>query len=91
MACAEESIPAAPGATESWAAHGQMTNVTQWHPRFHSPYSGANSLTANGRTEETTDLTVYVGARPWQDAEFWIDPEIDQGFGLSNTVGAAGF
>jgi high affinity Mn2+ porin len=27
----------------------------------------------------------------WQGAEFWINPEIDQGFGVGNTHGAAGF
>jgi len=27
----------------------------------------------------------------WHGAEFWFNPEIDQGFGLSGTVGAAGF
>ena len=36
-------------------------------------------------------LTVYLGVRPWSGAEIWIDPEIDQGFGLSNTLGFAGF
>lgn len=78
-------------APESWALHGQITNVTQRHPRFTSPYSGTNSLIANGRTEETTDITLYAGVRLWRGAEFWINPEIDQGFGLSNTVGMAGF
>lgn len=73
------------------ALHGQITNVTQRHPVFRSPYSGANSLDAHGRTEETTDLTLYAGVRLGSDAEFWINPEIDQGFGLSNTVGMAGF
>ena len=29
--------------------------------------------------------------RLWQGAEFWVDPEIDQGFGLSGTFGVAGF
>ena len=29
--------------------------------------------------------------RLWQGAEFWVDPEIDQGFGLSSTLGVAGF
>ena len=76
---------------ENWALHGQMTNVTQGHRRFTSPYSGQNSLIANGRTEETTDLTLYAGVRLWRGAELWINPEIDQGFGLSNTVGVAGF
>ena len=34
---------------ERWALHGQITNVTQRHPRFTSPYAGTNSLIANGR------------------------------------------
>ena len=76
---------------EIWAIHGQLTNVTQRHPRFSSPYSGENSLDASGRAEETTDITLYAGLRLWQGAELWINPEIDQGFGLSNTVGVAGF
>jgi high affinity Mn2+ porin len=36
-------------------------------------------------------VTFYAGARLWQGAEFWINPEIDQGFGLSGTLGLAGF
>ena len=62
---------------EHWAIHGQFTNVTQHHPSFTSPYSGQNSLVSNGRTEETSDLTVYAGLRLWPDAELWINPEID--------------
>ena len=85
------NTPEDASAPQEWALHGQVTNVTQRHRRFTSPYSGANSLIANGRTEETTDLTLYAGVRLWRGAEFWINPEIDQGFGLSNTVGMAGF
>ena len=49
-----------------------------------------NSLAANsGR--ETFDLDLYVGYRPWQGGEIWVNPEIDQGFGLSGTFGVAGF
>ena len=29
--------------------------------------------------------------RPWKGAEFWVDPEIDQGHGLAETHGVAGF
>jgi high affinity Mn2+ porin len=76
---------------ENGAIHGQVTNVTQGHRRFTSPHSGQNSLKANGRTEETTDVTLYAGLRLWRGAELWVNPEIDQGFGLSNTVGMAGF
>ncbi len=37
------------------------------------------------------DVTLYAGFRLWKGAELWIDPEIDQGFGLGDTHGAAGF
>ena len=40
---------------------------------------------------ETWDVTLYLGRRLWDGAELWINPEIDQGFGLSNTLGLAGF
>jgi high affinity Mn2+ porin len=76
---------------ESTALRFQFTNVTQKHPPFRSPYEGTNSLKGSERAEETSDLTIYAGFRPWRGAEFWINPEIDQGFGLSNTVGLAGF
>jgi high affinity Mn2+ porin len=53
-----------------WAIHGQATNVTQGHAHFRSPYSGTNSLIATGRTEETTDLTLYAGIRLGPATEF---------------------
>ena len=63
---------------------------SQYVPRFHAPYRGPNSLDPNhGR--ETWDVTFYAGLRLWQGAELWINPEIDQGFGLSSTLGLAGF
>jgi high affinity Mn2+ porin len=80
-----------PPSTEPWAVHGQITNVTQGHPSFRSPYSGPNSLLPDGRTEETTDATLFVGVRLWKGAELWLNPEVDQGRGLDNTVGVAGF
>lgn len=78
-------------APEQWAVHGQATNVWLLQPAFRSPYQGPQSLSpaANGR--ETLDATVYAGFRPWQGAEVWINPEMDQGFGLSNTFGVAGY
>ncbi len=76
---------------ERWAVHGQITHVTQGHRRFHAAYSGTNSLDSAGQTKETTDATIYAGVRPWRGAELWLNPELDQGFGLSNTVGVAGF
>jgi high affinity Mn2+ porin len=70
--------------------HGQTTYVNQYAPGFHEPYRGPNSLIAkSGR--ETWDAALYAGFRLWQGAEVWINPEIDQGFGLSKTRGVAGF
>ena len=80
----------APLDVDSWLVHGQTTYVSQYAPPFHAPYAGANSLASNaGR--ETWDATLYVGRRLWTGAELWLDPEIDQGYGLSNTLGVAGF
>ncbi|MDE1917103.1 MAG: carbohydrate porin [Sphingomonadales bacterium] len=75
---------------QSWAIHAQATLVVQGVGGFASPYSGDNSLLPR-QTEETADATLYLGVRPWKGAELWVNPEIDQGFGLSNTLGAAGF
>lgn len=74
-----------------WRLDGQLTNVIQWHPRLRSPYSGANSLQADEPAVETTDLTLFAGWRLGPATELWLNPEIDQGFGLSNTLGVAGF
>lgn len=88
-AIAQEAQPAPP-TTQDWAVHAQATFVAQGVAGFSSPYAGPNSL-APDQVKETVDATLFAGVRPWQGAEVWINPEIDQGFGLSNTLGAAGF
>jgi high affinity Mn2+ porin len=81
-----------PAAAEGqrFAIFGQATFTEQATARFHAPYSGPNSL-SGGRGAETFDATLFLGARLWRGAEAWINPEIDQGFGLDNTLGVAGF
>lgn len=74
-----------------WDVHAQATFVDQFHPAFRAPYEGPNSLNRGARGNETFDATLYLGVRPWAGAELWVDPELDQGFGLSNTLGVAGF
>jgi high affinity Mn2+ porin len=88
---AAASAPTAIEVPEAWNLHGQATFVAQGHPGFRSPYQGANSLTPGRDTEETADLTLFAGVRLWQGAAFYINPEVDQGFGLSDTLGVAGF
>jgi high affinity Mn2+ porin len=78
-------------AMDIFAVHGQATFADQGYPSFRSPYEGPNSLSGGGQNRETFDLTLSVGVKLWQGAEFWANPEIDQGFGFDNTHGVAGF
>lgn len=88
------AAPRAAGAPDmpdaAFAVHGQFTYVEQESDSFHAPYAGANSLSPD-QGRETTDATLYIGVRPWPHAEFWVTPEVDQGFGLDDTLGIAGF
>jgi high affinity Mn2+ porin len=75
---------------ENFSLHAQTTFTSQYAVPFHAPFRGPNSLDSNaGR--QTWDVTAFLGMRLWSGAELWINPEIDQGFGLSGTFGVAGF
>jgi len=84
------TVPATPE-TDRVNFHGQTTFVEQAYPAIRSPYAGTNSLPGGGQGRDTLDVTLYAGVRLWQGAELWLNPEIDQGFGLMDTHGAAGF
>jgi len=84
------AAPATPG-TDRVNFHGQTTFVWQGYPAIRSPFAGPNSLPGSGEGRDTFDTTLFAGVRLWQGAELWIDPEIDQGFGLMDSHGAAGF
>ena len=86
--------PAAPSvpALDNLSLHGQATFVDQGYPAFRSAFpNGLQSLPQGGQNAETFDLTLYAGMKLWQGAELWVDPEIDQGFGVGNAHGLAGF
>jgi high affinity Mn2+ porin len=85
------SAPVLAGEAEDWAFHGQATVIEQYHPAFSSAYQGANSLNPSSNGRETVNVTAYAGARPWDGGEAWADLELDQGFGLSKTLGVAAF
>jgi len=86
---------------ERFSVHAQATVTQQYHGGFPAAYSGPQSLNPNPDTAKTADGTLYLGARLWKGGEGYIDPEIDQGFGLGNpappgqqyngTFGVAGF
>jgi high affinity Mn2+ porin len=91
------AVADAPGATTTsagtsaqFAIFGQATYTEQETDGFHSPYSGPNSLSPD-QGRESTNATLFLGARLWQGAELWLDPETDEGFGLDDTLGLAGF
>lgn len=86
----QASSEASDQAPQAWAVHAQTTFTAQAVDDFRSPYTGANSLIP-GQARETWDVTLFAGVKPWRGGEIWVNPEIDQGFGLSNTLGVAGF
>lgn len=88
LPAAAQDDPAPDG--QRWAVHGQATLVAQGVGGFHSDNTGPNSLTPR-QFRETIDATLYAGVSPWAGAELWVNPEVDQGFGLSDTLGVAGF
>ena len=91
------AFPPAPGSSADttappsrWALFGQSTFTAMASSGFRRPYAGANSLTAND-LRETFDATLYLGVRPWSGGEIWATGEIDQGFGIGNAHGIAGY
>jgi high affinity Mn2+ porin len=73
-----------------WAVFGQTTFTAMSSLGFHNPYSGQQSLSPND-LRETFDATLYLGVRPWAGGEIWATGEVDQGFGIGNAHGIAGF
>jgi high affinity Mn2+ porin len=82
-----------PADTESdrWEIHGQSTFLAQGYPAFRAPYSGPNSLTPAAQLQETWSNSLFLNARLWDGGELYYNPELLQGFGFNDTMGAAGF
>ena len=80
-----------PIAPENWNVHGQFTLIGQGYPAFRSPYQGQNSLAGAGQFKNTTSATAFVGVRLWDGMEFYVNPELMQGSGLSDTFGLAAY
>jgi high affinity Mn2+ porin len=75
----------------SWEIHGQTTFIFQGYPPFRSPYEGINSLPGVGQSRETWTVSAFLGMRLWQGGELYYNPELLQGFGVADTVGAGGY
>lgn len=85
------STGSTPPTDETWNVHIQSTVVGQGYPSFSAEYTGANSLTPGAQIKDTVSVDVTGGLRLWRGGEFFGDIVIWQGYGLSNTLGAAGF
>ncbi len=70
---------------------GQANFISQWHPAFHSPYQGKNSLTPEAQDATSRVLTLYTGWRATNTTEFLCDVQETGGHGLAEALGVAGF
>jgi len=77
--------------SDRWEIHGQTTYLPQGYPGFRAPYSGPNSLTPAPQAKETWSNSLYLNTRLWNGGELYYNPELLQGFGLNDTLGAGGF
>ncbi len=76
---------------QNWNWHIQSTVIAQGYPGFSAQYTGANSLTPGAQIKDTVSFDAMGGVRLWRGGEFFGDVVLWQGYGLSNTLGAAGF
>ena len=70
---------------------GQANFISQWHPNFHSPYQGTNSLTPEAQDATSRVLTLFTGWRATDTTEFICDVQETGGNALSQALGVAGF
>jgi high affinity Mn2+ porin len=77
--------------SDRWEIHGQSTYLPQGYPSFRALYSGPNSLSPSAQVKATWSNSLFLNARLWDGGEVYYNPELLQGFGLNDTVGAAGF
>jgi high affinity Mn2+ porin len=68
---------------------GQANFISQWHPGFHSPYSGKNSLSAEAQDATSRVLTLFTGLT--STSEILCDVQETGGHGVGEALGLAGF
>jgi high affinity Mn2+ porin len=79
-------------AASAWyTVHGQATVVEEGDFNFHSPYSGNNSLSGKHQSTNSVTATLFTGVRVRPGTEFYYNPELSGGSGLSSANGLAGF
>ena len=76
---------------EQYSVHAQTTLVAQGYPRFRALYDGPNSFPSGGKANVGSTTNIFLGLRLWEGGAAYLNPEIDQGYGLANSVGAAAY
>jgi high affinity Mn2+ porin len=79
-----------PESSRFWLS-GQMNVILQWHPSFHSPYQGKQSLRPHAEHAFSRTLTLYSGAELSSSTELLFDFESVSGHGISEAFGLAGY
>jgi high affinity Mn2+ porin len=74
---------------DKFSFHAQTTVISQYKPAFKANYSGRNSLVPNKENKLSITSTLFIGAKLWQGASLFINPEIGGGSGLSGSLGVA--
>src|SRR6266403_465306 len=77
--------------TDRFWVSGQANFISQWHPAFHSPYQGRNSLSPEAQDASSRVLTLYTGLRLNNSAELLCDVQETGGHGIGEALGLAGF
>jgi carbohydrate-selective porin OprB len=70
---------------------GQVNFISQWHPAFHSPYTGPNSLSPEAQDASSRVLTLFTGIEASRTTEFLADMQETGGHGIGEALGIAGF
>jgi len=69
---------------------GQANWISQWHPKFYSPYQGPNSLSPQAQDATSRVLTLYTGLRLASTIELLCDVQETGGHGIGEALGLAG-
>ena len=75
---------------DRWWLSGQANFISQYHPSFHSPYQGTNSLTPEAQDATSRVLTLFTALRITNSMELICDVQEAGGHGLSEALGVAG-
>ncbi|MGJ0509718.1 MAG: carbohydrate porin [Methylocystis sp.] len=77
--------------TERYSVHAQTANVGQVLPGFPAKYDGPGSFPSHGIGNVLTQNNLFLGLRLWEGGAAYLNPEVDEGYGPHNALGAAAY